>query len=320
MLLNMCNVICQCKTHIIPLFKLAEDCPSSNGSKKAGVCFVWLVISVRIKAVKKKSERSLNFSVDSLKSSSLYIEEVLHGAIRPSMARDFMGQAKKKKGAVARKEVKTRIKNPKLIDRRRKQIIDGAIQVFTAKGFHSATVREIAEAAGLTMGSLYNYIRSKEDIIYIVYDYITRILREEVIEAIAGLTDPGERLKVALRQNLHTIYEYQDVVMFIYKASTFLDTESLHEVLARETEYIELFENLLRDYFKETAVDETRLRLAADLLTYIPVIVTFRRWSLRRRFGSMETVMKGIHDFVLHGIEFISSDGTGAENQEGEKA
>ncbi|MBW1868525.1 MAG: TetR/AcrR family transcriptional regulator [Deltaproteobacteria bacterium] len=212
-----------------------------------------------------------------------------------------MSQKKK----IGKKQVKTRIKSAKLIDSRRKQIIDGAIKVFTAKGFHSATVREIADAAGLTMGSLYNYIRSKEDIIYIVYDYITKILRDEVIDAIEGIKDPKERLEVAMRQNLNTIYEYQDVVMFIYKASTFLDRESLHEVLARETDYIELFENLLRDYFKGTDVDEARLCLAADLLTYIPVIVTFRRWSLRRRFDSMDIVMKGIHDFVLHGLEFI---------------
>lgn len=216
-----------------------------------------------------------------------------------------MGVRNKKKTEIPKKEVKTRIKNPKLIDLRRKQIIDGAIKVFTAKGFHSATVREIADEAGLTMGSLYNYIRSKKDIIYIVYDYITKILRGEVIDAIAEISDPKERLKVALYQNLRSIHKYQDVVMFIYKTSTFLDKESLHEVLARETEYIELFEDLLRDYFKDTEVDETRLHLAADLLTYIPVIVTFRRWSLRRRFDSMDTAMKGIHDFVLHGIEFI---------------
>jgi TetR/AcrR family transcriptional regulator, cholesterol catabolism regulator len=231
-----------------------------------------------------------------------------------------MGSAKKENGEVAKKEVKTRIKNPKLIDRRRKEIIEGAIKVFSSKGFHSATVREIADASGLTMGSMYNYIRSKEDIIYIVYQYITKILRDEVTDAIAHINDPKERLKVALRQNLSTIYEYQDIVMFIYKASTFLDKESLHEVLAKETEYMELFENLLRDYFKGMAVDETRLRLAADLLAYIPVIVTFRRWSLRRRFESMDMVMKGIHDFILHGIEFIPGALMGLEKQEGEKA
>jgi len=112
-----------------------------------------------------------------------------------------MRKVPEKKMGVAKRKIKTRIKNPKLIDLRRKQIIDGAIKVFTAKGYHSATVREIAEEAGLTMGSLYNYINTKEDIIYFVYDYITKVLRDEVRYAIADMTDPEERLKTALRQN-----------------------------------------------------------------------------------------------------------------------
>jgi len=202
------------------------------------------------------------------------------------------------------KKVETKIKNVDLVEQRRQQIIQGAIKVFSAKGFHSATVREIAEEAGLTMGTLYNYINRKEDIIYIVYDYISNALRQEVRDAIDGISEPKERLKAALRQNLKSVHQHQDVIMFIYKASSFLDRESLHEVLARETEYIELFEDLLRGYFKGKKVDENRLRLAADLLTYIPVMMTFRRWSLRRRFDSMDEVMKHILDFVLHGIEF----------------
>ena len=206
------------------------------------------------------------------------------------------------------KKVETRIQNVDLVELRRNQIIEGAIKVFTAKGFHGATVREIAAEAGLTMGTLYNYINSKEDIIYIVYDSITTSLRKEMRDSIKGISDPKERLKAALRQNLHSVYQHQDVIMFIYKASSLFDRESLHEVLARETEYIELFEGLLRGYFGDRAIDETRLRLAADLLTYIPIIMTFRRWSLRRRFDSMEDVMERILDFVLHGIEFIPEE------------
>ena len=216
---------------------------------------------------------------------------------------------KKTHNATPVKKVKTKIKNPKRVNLRRKQIIEGAIKVFVEKGFHNATTREIAEAAGITEGTLYNYVRSKEDIVYIVYDYITRILREEVSGAIEDIDDPKERLMTALRQNLASIYNYQDLVMFIYKASTHLDKESLHEVLARETEYIESFEDLLRNYFQGRQVSESKIKLAADLLTYIPVIVTFRRWSLRRRFDSMEKVMQGIFEFVLHGIEFIPENG-----------
>jgi AcrR family transcriptional regulator len=207
-----------------------------------------------------------------------------------------------------KKEVKTRIKNANLIDLRRKQIIKGAIKVFIAKGFHNATVREIAEEAGLTMGSLYNYINTKQDIIYIVYDYITKVLREDMKEAIVGVKDPKERLKAALRQNLNAVYKNQDIIMFLYRESASLDKESLYTVLARETKYIELFEDILREYFKGKEVSESRLRLSADLLSYIPVIVTFRRWSLRRRFDSMDTVLEGILDFVLHGIEVIPDE------------
>jgi AcrR family transcriptional regulator len=68
------------------------------------------------------------------------------------------------------KEVHSNIKTARLIDPRRKQIIKGAMQVISTKGFHGATVRDIAEAAGLTVGTMYNYVRSKEDILYIVYD------------------------------------------------------------------------------------------------------------------------------------------------------
>ena len=70
-----------------------------------------------------------------------------------------------KKSETSKREVMTKIKDEKLIDRRRRQIAEGALKAFTAKGYHAATVREIADEAGLTMGSLYNYIQSKEDII-----------------------------------------------------------------------------------------------------------------------------------------------------------
>lgn len=216
-----------------------------------------------------------------------------------------MGRAKQ---TAKPKTVETRIKNKDLIDLRRKQIVEGAIKCFVAKGFHKATVREIAEAAGLTMGSMYNYINTKEDIIYIVYDHITRTLRDSMFLAIASLEDPAERLKAALRHNLETINRHSDVIMFLYNSSGYLDRESLHEVLARETEYIELFEQLLRESLAGRKINETRLKIAADMMAFIPVMVTFRRWSLRRRFKSVEEVMEGMLNFILYGVEFVPAE------------
>lgn len=213
--------------------------------------------------------------------------------------------SKRIKTKINPKRIKTKIKNPNRVNLRRQQIIDGAIKVFTEKGFHNATTKEIAKAAGITEGTLYNYVQSKEDIIYIVYDYITSILRSDLEKAIALEKDPKKRLRAALLQNLKSINEHQDIILFMYQESGYLDRESLYAILSRETEYIELFESLLHDYLGEEITDSAKVRITADLLSYIPVIITIRRWSLKRRFQSIESVIDDIISFILHGIQFI---------------
>jgi len=203
------------------------------------------------------------------------------------------------------KEVHANIKNARLVDLRRKQIIEGAMQVFSAKGFHGATVREIADAAGLTMGTMYNYVRSKEDILYIVYDFMTTILTEGLKKAIDETEDPRDKVSAALRHNMELIYQYQDVIMFLYREAGNYDRDSVHTVLAQETKYIEVFEELLRQRFAGRKIDEARLKMAADILSYLNVILVLRGWSLRRRHKSMDVVVDGILEFVEHAIEIV---------------
>ena len=97
----------------------------------------------------------------------------------------------------------------------------------------------------------------------------------------------------------------------MYKESGSLDKESLYSVLARETEYIEMFESLIQDYLGDSVSDKSKIKITADLLSYIPVIITFRRWSLKRRFESMESVIDDIINFILHGIQFIPKSKSG---------
>ncbi len=58
-----------------------------------------------------------------------------------------------------KREVLTSIKDEKLIVERRNQMIKGAVTLFKEKGFHRTTTREIAKAAGFSIGTLYEYIQ-----------------------------------------------------------------------------------------------------------------------------------------------------------------
>ncbi|MEK6194640.1 MAG: TetR/AcrR family transcriptional regulator, partial [Deltaproteobacteria bacterium] len=70
------------------------------------------------------------------------------------------------------REVPTQVKNPDLVERRRQQIVEAAAKLFIAQGFHKTTTRQIARAAGFSIGSLYEYVASKEDVLYLVCESI----------------------------------------------------------------------------------------------------------------------------------------------------
>ena len=67
-------------------------------------------------------------------------------------------------------QVPTKIKTQEIIDDKRKDIIKAALSVFKNKGYHKTTVRDIAKAAKVSMGSLYDYISSKDDLLYLFYE------------------------------------------------------------------------------------------------------------------------------------------------------
>lgn len=57
---------------------------------------------------------------------------------------------------------------PRVGDKRR-QILDAALGMFAAKGFHGTAVPEVADAAGVGAGTLYRYFASKEDLVNEVF-------------------------------------------------------------------------------------------------------------------------------------------------------
>ena len=81
-------------------------------------------------------------------------------------------------------DIPTQIKNQDLVELRRRQIIDAAVPLFIEKGFHKTTTRQIAKAAGLSIGSLYEYIESKEDVLYLVCDAIHAEIEQGVSDAL----------------------------------------------------------------------------------------------------------------------------------------
>lgn len=199
-----------------------------------------------------------------------------------------------------RRPIETVVQDKALVAQRHDEIFRAASRVFISRGYHAATVREIAHEAGLSLGGLYSYIRTKEDILYLVFDKLTTSLRESMREAIAGLEDPVEQIEAALRADLKTTEQYGDEILLMYQETKSLDRASRRAVLSREAEYVRFFEDVLRAGYERGAFTGDP-RLSADLIAYLCSIVALRRWNLRTRFSS-EAVHDGLIRFILRAL------------------
>jgi len=203
----------------------------------------------------------------------------------------------------ASRRVKTATKNPLRVRERRERLIDAAIQVFIEKGFHKATVRDIGRVANMTQGTIYNYVSSKDDILYLVCDRIVAEYNAEARRALDTTHDPIGRVRSAVRAISEVMYRHRREILLIYQDSHLLDARSRRVILARVEEFIGMFERIVADAARELGRPLPYPHLSANILTFLPVMIALRGWSLRHD-APPEVVVEEISQFVVRGLGF----------------
>jgi TetR/AcrR family transcriptional regulator, cholesterol catabolism regulator len=190
--------------------------------------------------------------------------------------------------------IKVAAKKPQAVEAKHLQIVEGACRVFTRKGFHPSSTREIAEASGMSLGQLYHYISSKDDILFLIHKHMQtmwyRHLVDSKIEAIEG---PTKRLELSLRATLHFLSENKDLILFIYSESKYLTKQHLAVILEMDNRNVVGFwRSLLNDALEEQGV-VADVEVIANLITYIEVFLPLRGWNLKN------TPVKKLEEFLL---------------------
>jgi AcrR family transcriptional regulator len=217
--------------------------------------------------------------------------------------------SKNKRTAQKPVRVFTQIKNKELVERRWKQIIDKSTKVFLKKGYHQTSIRDIAKATSFSMGNLYNYIRTKEDVLYLVHQNMIK----NVYHSLFDIKEDEYEIKYGeltriIRNAIEKTFDFQDEIILLYRESGSLSKEMLSSILSLETCYIEMFKRLLDEANKENLYQIRDTRFLANLIVYLISFLSLRRWSLRnyKKEESIELLMYYITR-MLRPIEKISN-------------
>jgi len=198
------------------------------------------------------------------------------------------------------KDIPTQIKNLELVERRRRQIAEAAVQLFIKKGFHKTTTREIAQAAGFSIGSLYEYIASKEDVLYLVCEAIHTEVERGVTEALKRTTEGRDALAEVIREYFLVCDRMSDFILLIYQETRSLPSQWQKRVLENELRITGLFVEVLAAIAATGELpnlDERSVELAAHNIAVLGHMWTFRRWYLGRHYT--------IDDYIKLQTEFM---------------
>ena len=195
-------------------------------------------------------------------------------------------------------QIRSTVKDLNLVEKRREQIIKAAITLFKEKGFHRTTTREIAKASGFSIGTLYEYIRTKEDILFLVCDAIYDQVYQRLKATIDFQKPSIESLLKVIELYFRLMDEMQDEVVIMYQEVKSLSDDLREYVLDRERDMVSMLKWVIVTCvpYDITAKDA---ELVANNIFVTGQMWAFRRWALHKQFTFEEYVEKQMRYLML---------------------
>jgi AcrR family transcriptional regulator len=203
-----------------------------------------------------------------------------------------------------------RLSKARLSEARRTQILEAATRVFARKGFDGATIADIARAARLSEGSIYNYFRSKEELLVHIPDHLVRPALIPLLDAPAApetIADVEEQLLVLARNMVGRIKENAWFLKVFVSALPRLSTAARERYMSllplRAAEKLEEFlrEGTRRGIFRKDldAVVASRAFPGMLLIFLMMQEVLLEKQLIPRDY---DTIAKETVRLFLHGI------------------
>jgi AcrR family transcriptional regulator len=183
--------------------------------------------------------------------------------------------------------------------RKRHEIFAAAVPLFLKKGFAETSMREVAEAAGMGKSSLYDYFKTKDEILIWYFEDevqdVTTIARE-----IAGqpLTAP-EKLRQILQKQLERLLENKEFYIGLSVEVQRLGGESQRRIQKKRHAFQDLLRGVIEEGIREGSFRPVDSLLATRILitALTPVVFT------TRPTGTPEEMLDEAFGLFLRGVQ-----------------
>jgi AcrR family transcriptional regulator len=183
--------------------------------------------------------------------------------------------------------------------RRRHEIFNASVNLFLTKGFRETSMREIAESANMGKSSLYDYFKTKDDILlWAVEDELfdlTTAAREIACQPLPAI----DKLRQVMKKHLEFLVERKEFYLKLSFEVQRLSIQSQLRIQEKRHAYQDLIRQLIEEGIREEAFHPVDSLLVTRLLitAITPTVFT------SRPTGTPEEMLETAMDIIMRGIQ-----------------
>jgi AcrR family transcriptional regulator len=179
------------------------------------------------------------------------------------------------------------------------KILDHATEVFCAKGYEGASMRDIARATGMSLAGMYHYLGSKERLLYLIQKHSFSTILGRLCERLDGISDPEQGIRVFILNHLEYFLEHQQAMKVLSHEDEALEGDYGREVAEIKRGYYRICRDLLNRYRKEKGLQFDSRTAVLSLFGMMNWIYT---WYNPRQDGGAERLARDMGNIFFRGI------------------
>lgn len=184
-------------------------------------------------------------------------------------------------------------------DEKLESILRTAARIFAEKGYHQASIRDIARETGVSLSGLYYYFDSKEELLFLIQDHAFGTLLETLERLLEGVDDPLRRLRILMETHLRYFISAKAEMKLLSHEADALTGEFRRTVNAKKRRLTEIAMEILGELRPDGGVD---LRVATfSMFGMMNWLYNWHRPSMETEL-SVDTIVDDMFRIFTEGL------------------
>lgn len=182
---------------------------------------------------------------------------------------------------------------------RRREIFNAASKLFLDKGFQETSMREIAQAAGMGKSSLYDYFKTKDEIVIFVLEEEAQLLTEQAQDIARMDLPPDVRIQQIMEMHLEFMQGNQQLFARLAVEAQRLSLASQRRIQEKRYAYQDLVATVIKHGIEQGCFRDVNPLLTSRLLINSLILIL----GTSRPVGSAQAMLDDTVDIILKGIK-----------------